>query len=65
MGFQANLQPDINGDIRIRFPNSEAFGRFLSESVRLLSGDEIIRIGGGCLAILNRQAAILLCDRAE
>ena len=65
MGFQAILGSDIDGDIGVRFSNSEEFGRFVAEAVRLLSGDEVVRIGGGCLATLSRHAAALICDRAE
>jgi len=64
MGFEANLEPDIDGDIAIRFSNSEEFGRFVAEAVELLSGDEVVRIGSGCLATLGRHAATLICDRS-
>jgi hypothetical protein len=65
MGFQAIAAIDSAGDIGIRFLNSKDLGRFVAEAVRLLSGDEVVRIGSGCLATLNRRAATLICDRAE
>lgn len=65
MGFRVILVPDIDGDIGLRFSNSEEFGRFVEEAVRLLSGDEVVRIGRGCRATLNRHAITLICDRAE
>jgi hypothetical protein len=65
MGFQVILEPDCDGDIGLRLSNSAEFGRFVSEAVRLLSGDEIVRIGNGCLATLTRRAVELICDRAE
>jgi hypothetical protein len=64
MGFQAILRHDIDGDIGIQLSNSDEFGRFVAEAIRLLSGDEVVRIGSGCLATLNRHAATLICDRA-
>jgi hypothetical protein len=65
MGFQVVPELDRDGDIGLRFSNSEEFGRFVSEAIRLLAGDEIVRIGRGCLATLNRKAANLICDRAK
>ena len=65
MGFQVTLSPDGIGDIGIQFSNSMEFGRFVAEAVRLLSGDDVIRIGSGCLATLSLRAAALICDRAE
>jgi hypothetical protein len=65
MGLQVRLTPDIDGGVGIRFSNSEEFGRFVVEAIRLLSGDEVVRIGGGSLAMLSRDAVILICDRAD
>lgn len=64
MGFRVVLEPDIDGEIGIRFANSSEFGRFVSTAVRLLAGEEVVRIGRGCLATLNGHAAGLICHRA-
>jgi hypothetical protein len=65
MGFQAIVEPGMDGDIRVQFSNSDEFGRFVAKAISLLSGDEVLRIGSGCLATFNRHAATLICDRAE
>ena len=65
MGFQATLEPHIDGEVGLRFSSSEEFGRFVAQAVRLLSGDEVVRVGTGCLATLNPHAASLICIRAE
>ena len=65
MGVDAVVESRSPGDVDVRFSNSHDFGRFAAEAVRLLSGDEVIRIGTGCLATLSRRAAILICDRAQ
>ena len=65
LGFQPVLKAELNGDVGLRFSNSTEFGRFVSEAVRLLSGDEIVRIGNTCMVTLNRHAARLICERAQ
>jgi hypothetical protein len=64
LGFRVVLEPDIDGDVGIRFSNSADFGRFVSTAVSLLAGEEIVRVGSGCLATLSWQAAGLICHRA-
>lgn len=61
----ATLEPRVGGDLGIRFANTDDLGRFVSDALQLLSGDEIVRLGGGCLVTLSREAATLLCDRAQ
>ena len=65
MGFDATVELEIDGDIGIRFSNQEELGRFVSEALRLLSGDELVRLGTGRLVTLNQRAATLICDRAQ
>jgi hypothetical protein len=64
MGFQVVLEFKVDGEIGIRFSNSAEFGRFVSTALRLLGGEEVVRIGSGCLATLNWHAAGLICRRA-
>lgn len=64
LGFEVVLEIDVEGQLGIRFSNSAEFGRFVSTAVRLLAGEEVVRIGTGCLATLNGRAATLICRRA-
>jgi hypothetical protein len=63
-GFEVVLELDVEGYVGIRFSNSAEFGRFVSTAVRLLAGEEIVRVGTGCVATLNWRAAGLICRRA-